>query len=745
MFEKKLFKYVAVSMCILLAGAGGWVAATLWLSSSSQHDHSLHATSPSPREETQIWTCSMHPQIRLPNPGQCPICAMDLIPVKEDAGHGDREIRSLREIRLSPYAERLAEIRTHPVERRSVHTTLRMVGRVDYDETRVANIASWVPGRLERLYVDFTGMRVKKGDPMVSLYSPELLSTQTELLQAVRAQERAGQSPLMRATTESAVNAARERLRLWGLGPRQISEIIQRGKPLERITIAAPISGVVVRKDALEGMYVQTGDRIYTIADLSRVWVALEAYESDLHRIRKGQEVEFQAEAHPGKIFTGTVDFIDPFLNPETRTVRVRLNAPNPEGKLKPDMLVQAMVRPALAQTGDVVVPSRNEEIPPLVIPATAPLVTGRRAVVYVAVPGAPGTYEGREIVLGPRAGDHYLVRSGLEEGERVVVHGNFKIDSAIQILARPSMMTPEGAAVMEHHPGTAPQMEMTAAPAPLTLPARFVQQLDPVLSAHGRIAESVEAEDLARTRKDFSALGKSLQTVDVSPLSGHARMLWLEFAMLLGNDAVVGSDARTLREATWTLQSLSAHLERLQRELGLDHTAHAAAAPEPAGPIPAAFQAQLSGVLDAYLAMHEDLAADRFDPARSGIQDLEKALQAVDMKLLEGESHAAWMQNLSEFQEALRAARESQDLASLRASFLPLSKAMTSAVRIFGIHPPQPVYEILCPMAFEWKGGTWLQKDSEVRNPYFGAMMFRCGEVVRTLGQDSGPAGEGP
>jgi Cu(I)/Ag(I) efflux system membrane fusion protein len=183
-------------------------------------------------------------------------------------------------------------------------------------------------------------------------------------------------------------------------------------------------------------MYLKTGDRIYTIADLSQVWVKLDAYESDLSWIRNGQEVEFEIEAYPGEILKGKIGFIDPFLDTKTRTVKVRVNVPNSEGKLKPEMFVRAVLYPVVADAAE------GESL--LLIPASAPLITGKRTVVYIKVPGNKGTYQGREIVLGPRTGDYYLVRQGLTEGELVVVNGNFKIDSAIQILAKPNMMSPE-------------------------------------------------------------------------------------------------------------------------------------------------------------------------------------------------------------------------------------------------------------------------------------------------------------
>jgi Cu(I)/Ag(I) efflux system membrane fusion protein len=273
---------------------------------------------------------------------------------------------------------------------------------------------------------------------MVYLYSPEFLAAQQELIQSLKTfqnLERSGM-PSVRETTRQMVDAVREKLRLWGLTKKQIANIEKREKPSDHMIIYSPIGGVVINKNVLEGMYLKTGDRIYTIADLSQVWVKLDAYESDLFWIRNGQEVEFEIEAYPGEIFKGKIGFIDPFLDTKTRTVKVRVNVPNSEGKLKPGMFVRAVVYPVVADVRE------GESL--LLIPVSAPLITGKRTVVYIKVPGNKGTYQGREILLGPRAGDYYLVREGLIEGELVVVNGNFKIDSAIQILAKPNMMSPE-------------------------------------------------------------------------------------------------------------------------------------------------------------------------------------------------------------------------------------------------------------------------------------------------------------
>lgn len=374
--------------------------------------------------QAEIWTCSMHPQIRQPKPGKCPICGMDLIPV---AGGGNKTETHSRDIELSTAARKLAEVETAPVERRSVAVEIRLAGKVQMDETRVATITPRVAGRIDRLYANFVGMTVKTGDPLADLYSPELISAQQELLQAAK---------MPSGASDSILSATRERLRLWGLTADQIAGIEREGQVRDHVTFASPIGGVVVEKDAREGQYVETGMRLFTVADLSQIWVLLDAYESDLALLRKGQEVKFEAEAYPGEPFPGTLAFIDPLVDPATRTVRVRVVVPNADGRLKPEMFVRAVVRATVAEEGTVA---------PLVIPATAPLVTGPRAVVYVAAPGKEGIYAGREIVLGPRAGDFYIVREGLAEGEQVVVNGAFKIDSSLQIQGKPSMMAPEG------------------------------------------------------------------------------------------------------------------------------------------------------------------------------------------------------------------------------------------------------------------------------------------------------------
>jgi Cu(I)/Ag(I) efflux system membrane fusion protein len=615
------------------------------------------SASTQPPGPKKLYVCPMnfapHAYFSSTDPDEkCVYCGMPLKLAKNGSAQGDPK-RTV----LSDVAVKLLDVQTSPVVRMFPQAEIRMVGKIDFDETKLAYITAWVPGRLDRLFVDYTGVPVRKGDHMVELYSPELLSAQEELLAGIKAVKELKDSDLavVRKSTLDMVKAAREKLRLWGLAPEQIEAIEKSAKASDHITIRAPVGGIVIHKNAQQGMYVKTGDRIYTIVDLKSVWVNLRAYESDLMWLRYGQKVQFTSVAYPGKKFSGTISFIDPVLDARTRTVKVRVNASNADGRLKPGMFVKAAVRAKIAAGGKVMdaaladkwmcpmhpsvikdtagicdicemdivtakslgyvsgVDATNGD-KPLVIPAAAALLTGKRAVVYVRVKDKPQpTFEFRTVELGLRAGGYYIVRKGLKEGERVVTRGNFAIDSERQLSAKPSMLD-----------------EMKKAP-------------------------------------DKSAKPKHHEPV------------------------------------------------------------------KPIGGLPKEFTRQLSDVFDAYFAVSKALAGDDLKGSIAAVEQTQKALAAVDMKLLKGDTHMAWMKVSASLGEVLKRAGGAGDIKILRKDFEPLSIQMISLAKRFGTLG-RKLFVHRCPMAFDNRGANWLQADDKTLNPYFGAAMLKCGGVIETI-----------
>lgn len=538
---------------------------------------------------------------------------------------------------------------------------------------------------------------------MVSIYSPELLTAQGELIQAVKALADLKNSnlDLVKDSARRTEEAAREKLRLLGLTKSQIDKVAREGKPSDHITLYAPQGGVVIDKDVNEGQYVKTGTSIYSIADLSSLWVILEAYESDLPWIALGQQVEFQTEAYPGKIFKGKVVYIDPLVNEKTRTVRVRLEVGNEDGSLKPGMLVRAT-----QQRGG----GKGTKDSPLVIPASAPLITGKRAVVYVANPDKPGTYEGREIVLGPRAGSHYIVKNGLEEGERVVTKGNFKIDSAVQIVAKPSMMNP---AI------SMPSMDEE-------LPSLFTSKLRLLDQSFEQLASEVMAGDLEKTHLAFGRFHKELRLIDASGLEGDAALRWKEHSMLLANDAILGAEAPNGERLNEIFSEMRRHYDAFKTDFNLNGS--------DSMETPEAFRQQLGLVFASYDALSTALAQDDAQAARKAAAETSQALRLVNESDLSGPAHNVWQEALARMNDGLTAIREADDIVGIRTGFEPLSVGLSEAILKLGAKTDGPLFELFCPMAFEYEGATWLQRDEDIRNPYFGSAMSSCGEVNQQL-----------
>ncbi len=512
--------------------------------------------------EVQYYTCSMHPSVRLTDPdAKCPICGMDLIPV----GAGVVETDTLT---LSREAAAASRVETVEVTRYFPEAVVRLYGKVTYDETSVARLTAYFPGRIDRLFVNYVGVSVNRGDHLAEVYSPELLAAFEELRQAVAAMEDvSGMTDFIRGATRATLTAAREKLRLYGLTPEQIEAVEDGTFTDDRFTVYAPIGGVVTHLGVREGDYVKTGDPIATVADLSRLWVDMEAYESQLPLLRWGQRVTFTVESHPGERFEGRISFIEPIVDEKTRTAAVRVAVDNPEGRLKPGMFASAVVRVRVGENGalpvedlpgDWVCPMHPSQVgdgpgacpvcgmemvptttlgvavgevsgqPPMVIPKTAVLYTGVRSVVYVELPDeSEPTYEGREVVLGPRAGDVMIVREGLQVGERVVVHGAFRIDSAMQIAAKPSMMSPGGEGGGGGHagmPGMSGMGEMTPSAGG---GGAFAGQLGGIYDAYLSAQRALAGDDLEAFRAAASELGEALGAVRETGLVGDRVAAW--------------------------------------------------------------------------------------------------------------------------------------------------------------------------------------------------------------------------
>lgn len=555
-------------------------------------DHS-HAAAEA-GDQILYWTCSMHPQIKLPDPGKCPICFMDLIPVR--AGEEAVDPNAPR-LALSERARQLARVETSPVELRNVSLDVRMVGKVMPDETAITQVSSYIPGRLDRLYVDYTGILVRKGDHLAEIYSPELLVAQREYLLGLEAIERAGRaggSEAEKSTASALLEAAQRKLELWGIPKDQIEALARHRRPSDHMRIDAPLEGWVIERYGYEGMYVETGTKLFTLADLRNVWVMLDAYELDIGYVRLGQEVEFETEAFTGQVFKGQVAYVDPVLNPSTRTVKVRLNVANPDLKLRPEMFVRARLKAHLGEGGMVVeqalagkwiCPMHPEVVKDapgqcdkcgmdlvkaetlgyvstgaapdklLTVPRTAVLLTGKRAVVYVEQKKDDGTpvYEGRVVKLGPRAGDYYVVESGLQEGERVVTRGALMIDSALQIMAKPSMMQPAGDAVLKDEPAQMPSHYVAG--------AAYHQHAAPVIDAYLKLTAELARSDAGKSAEAVAQMRSVITRVEPQGLAEDEAKLFrrqlekLSVALPKGDKPALAAIRESLPGMTAALQ----------------------------------------------------------------------------------------------------------------------------------------------------------------------------------------------
>ncbi|RRQ49469.1 efflux RND transporter periplasmic adaptor subunit [Maribacter algicola] len=382
-------------------------------SSAEVHEHKL--------EGQQMWTCSMHPQIMQPEPGDCPICGMELIPANMD-----EEGLAMNEIKMTKNAMALANISTTVIgdgKDDGSMTDISLSGRIKVNEEEQMVQASYFDGRLERLNVSYEGQDVKRGQLLATIYAPDLVAAQQELLSSLS----------LRESQPALYKAVRNKLKLWKLTENQINTIEKTGEVKEYFPIYATVSGTVLEKMVSEGDYVKQGEPLLKLIDLSSVWVEFDVYENQISSLEKGEKITLTTKAYPNKSFKATITFIDPILNESTRTVVVRATLNNRDGIFKPGMFVKGNVE-SLKDKEDAVPES-------VMIPASAVMWTGERSVVYLKVNGDTPVFRMKEVDLGGRNGDMFVVNSGLQKGDEVVTNGTFTVDAAAQLQGKKSMM----------------------------------------------------------------------------------------------------------------------------------------------------------------------------------------------------------------------------------------------------------------------------------------------------------------
>lgn len=523
------------------------------------------------------WTCSMHPNVRQPNQGKCPICAMDLIPVSDDPDHAHGP--NVARISFSPEAHALLQVQVLPVIRAGSEGTVDLFGQIDFDESALTDVTLRVEGQIQRLNTTFALSRIERGQVIAEVYSPAVETASREYQQAIQSA-----NPASRRLADAALS----QLRLFGVDDATLSALQEQPRILDVFPIRAPVSGIVQELEVRPGTWMMPGARLARIAPLSGVWVQFEAYESDLARLRVGQPLRFTTEAIPGQTFSGAISYIDPVVDPARRTARVRVEVSNPGGQLRPGMFVRG--RAASSSSGQT----------PLLIPASAPLISGDRALLYVQLPGTERpTYEARPVVLGSRMGDQYEVREGLQEGDLVVIHGNFRIDAELQIRGRPSFMQPT----------QTPQQ-----PTDVALSDSSAAQVRGVVTAYLNVARALSRDDFATVQTTATRLATAVERASLRDVPLPVGLAW-------------NRQQRSMLRAS----------------------------------------AQLT-------------AASNIEEARATLPALTDALEAGVQALPEG--------------------------------------TVGTLFRAF------------CPMAFNDRGATWLSRDEQIRNPYFGSTMFRCGEI---------------
>ncbi len=525
-----------------------------------------------------IYTCSMHPSVRQNEPGDCPICGMELLPANDNtSAEGDPN-----ELTMSLAAMKLAEIETSIVRSGNPVSTIYLPGKVVADQNKVSSITSHAAGRIINLYVDYEGAFIKKGQKIASIYSPELISAQQEFLQTV---EFKSQNPML-------YTSAKRKLELLELPSSTIENLEVSGELMTEIDIVSQATGYVTRLNVSRQEHIVRGSILFEVADLSDVWVMLDAYESDLSLIEKGQTIKFTTTTYPGEEFEGTVSFIDPTVNRMTRTADVRIKAKNPNQNLKPNMLAEGILTAEIS----------NESS--LMIPKSAVLWTGPRSIVFVQLPNtATPTFIAREVTLGKRIGNQYIILEGLNFGEEVVTHGNFKLDGAAQLSDKLSMMNrnPDTEANRTGHEGHimdavnsgemvresnsssinneaaetseedhSEHQSMNSEVNINSTPDKFKTQLNEVVQEYLKLKDALVESNSSAVALSAKEIQKALNTVDMSLVKGNMNVSWMNHFNQMNNILSTLASSSTLDNQRSSFLSLSNTLIESVKTFGL-------------------------------------------------------------------------------------------------------------------------------------------------------------------------------
>ena len=453
-----------------------------WLLFRGVSDDSDKQQTESAHEADTEFTCSMHPQVRQDEPGDCPICGMDLIPVSD---HGDHQEDDPFLYTMQASQSSYANVKTQKIEKIQAGTNIRLSGKVVINEKEKRTIAAHFPGRIEKLHADYTGKYIRKNEKLATIYSAEMAQAQEELLQASANKD----------SQPRLYNAARKRLSLFNLTDHQINQIEKDGEASSTMDVYATISGYLTERRVSEGDYVSVGQDLFSIAGLSNVWVELDVYENQISMVKTGQNAAVEVPAVSGKKFDGKIEFVYPFIDPNTRSTKARLTIANQGLLMRPEMLAYATIK--------------GEQQYQLVIPTTAILWTGQRSIVYVKNKQGENsiTFEFREIETGDITEDGYIVLSGLSEGEEIAVNGVFAIDASAQLRGNYSMMNP---------------------PEKIALPDAFKQNLKALFFEYFELKNALANDNAQNAQKFGKSLKAQLEKIGPHSLDGEHHMFWM-------------------------------------------------------------------------------------------------------------------------------------------------------------------------------------------------------------------------